>query len=267
MHVFLVLGEVDGWISSFFPLNTEKVLGKQTSCHISTHNVTLDFLKRCKHFCFLKTYTHTHTCQVVNICSECYLFVDMGRFEITRGRQALELRSNLSERRSLTDPILTPEHCSLSSSARNLQWAVAHGTPFFNICFEFIQSNVQNLTGARLHSAPTEPLSAVRLRGEGPARLRSRILQRHGHLHSYTGEARRDFFLLCPAYRLPWGLFTDKIISLRLCLILTLYMWLREVQYFYESVLYLYALLCYRARMWTFIWRKVTRSLSLKLAA
>lgn len=52
MHVFLVLGEVDGWISSFFPLNTEKVLGKQTSCHISTHNVTLDFLKQCKHFCF-----------------------------------------------------------------------------------------------------------------------------------------------------------------------------------------------------------------------
>lgn len=228
----------------------------------------LTFLSDANIFVFWRPmHTHTHTCQVVNICSECYLFVDMGRFEITRGRQALELRSNLSERRSLTDPILTPEHCSLSSSARNLQWAVAHGTPFFNICFEFIQSNVQNLIGARLHSAPTEPLSAVRLRGEGPARLRSRILQRHGHLHSYTGEARRDFFLLCPAYWLPWGLFTDKIISLRLCLIITLYMWLKEVQYFYESVLYLYALLCYRARMWTFIWRKATRSLSLKLAA
>lgn len=53
---------------------------------------------------------------------------DMGRCVITRGRQALELRSNLSERRSLTDKIQTAE-CSASYSARNLQWAVAHGTP------------------------------------------------------------------------------------------------------------------------------------------
>uniref|UniRef100_A0A7N8X4K9 MALT paracaspase 2 n=1 Tax=Mastacembelus armatus TaxID=205130 RepID=A0A7N8X4K9_9TELE len=53
---------------------------------------------------------------------------DMGRCEITRGRQALELRSNLSERRSLTDQIQTSE-CSASYSARNLQWAVAHVLP------------------------------------------------------------------------------------------------------------------------------------------
>ncbi|XP_077390176.1 MALT paracaspase 2 isoform X1 [Festucalex cinctus] len=53
---------------------------------------------------------------------------DMGRFEITRGRQALELRSNLSERRSLTDLIQTSD-CSAVSSARNLQWAVAHVLP------------------------------------------------------------------------------------------------------------------------------------------
>lgn len=56
----------------------------------------------------------------------------MGRFEITRGRQALELRSNLSERRSLTDPIQTSEHGSASYSARNLQWAVAHGIQPFH---------------------------------------------------------------------------------------------------------------------------------------
>lgn len=55
------------------------------------------------------------------------LFPDMGRCAITRGRQALELRSNLSERRSLTDQIQISE-CSASYSARNLQWAVAHGT-------------------------------------------------------------------------------------------------------------------------------------------
>ena len=56
----------------------------------------------------------------------------MGRCQITRGRQALELRSNLSERRSLTDQIQTSD-CSAAYSARNLQWAVAHGTPLTNI--------------------------------------------------------------------------------------------------------------------------------------
>lgn len=50
---------------------------------------------------------------------------DMGTLEITRGRQALELRSNLSERRALTDPIRPPGQDE--SSARNLQWAKAHG--------------------------------------------------------------------------------------------------------------------------------------------
>uniref|UniRef100_A0A3Q1AZ11 MALT paracaspase 2 n=1 Tax=Amphiprion ocellaris TaxID=80972 RepID=A0A3Q1AZ11_AMPOC len=60
---------------------------------------------------------------------------DMGRFEITRGRQALELRSNLSERRSLTDQIQTAE-CSASYKARNLQWAVAHVLPKSH-CLQF----------------------------------------------------------------------------------------------------------------------------------
>ncbi|NXL65666.1 MALT1 protein, partial [Chordeiles acutipennis] len=52
---------------------------------------------------------------------------DMGMLEITRGRQALELRSNLSERRALTDPIRPPDRDE--SSARNLQWAKAHVLP------------------------------------------------------------------------------------------------------------------------------------------
>uniref|UniRef100_UPI0037E7C9BE MALT paracaspase 2 n=1 Tax=Semicossyphus pulcher TaxID=241346 RepID=UPI0037E7C9BE len=60
---------------------------------------------------------------------------DMGRCEITRGRQALELRSNLSERRSLKDRIQTPA-CSESQSARNLQWAVAHDLPK-SCCLQF----------------------------------------------------------------------------------------------------------------------------------
>ncbi|OXB52363.1 UNVERIFIED_CONTAM: hypothetical protein H355_003223 [Colinus virginianus] len=50
---------------------------------------------------------------------------DMGTLELTRGRQALELRSNLSERRALTDPIRS-SGCA-ETSARNLQWAKAHG--------------------------------------------------------------------------------------------------------------------------------------------
>uniref|UniRef100_A0A3Q1HEJ0 MALT paracaspase 2 n=1 Tax=Anabas testudineus TaxID=64144 RepID=A0A3Q1HEJ0_ANATE len=60
---------------------------------------------------------------------------DMGRCAITRGRQALELRSNLSERRSLTDQIQISE-CSASYSARNLQWAVAHVLPKSH-CLQF----------------------------------------------------------------------------------------------------------------------------------
>lgn len=53
---------------------------------------------------------------------------DMGRCRITHGRQALELRSNLSERRCLTDRIQTAQ-CSASYTARHLQWTVAHVLP------------------------------------------------------------------------------------------------------------------------------------------
>ncbi|KAJ8408271.1 hypothetical protein AAFF_G00256850 [Aldrovandia affinis] len=53
---------------------------------------------------------------------------DMGRCDITRGRQALELRSNLSERRALTDRIQSSD-CPATTSARNLQWAIAHVLP------------------------------------------------------------------------------------------------------------------------------------------
>lgn len=58
----------------------------------------------------------------------------MGRCVITRGRQALELRSNLSERRSLTDPIENSDQFSSSYSLRNLQWAVSHGSFSYSYC-------------------------------------------------------------------------------------------------------------------------------------
>uniref|UniRef100_A0A8B9LKY3 Mucosa-associated lymphoid tissue lymphoma translocation protein 1 homolog n=1 Tax=Astyanax mexicanus TaxID=7994 RepID=A0A8B9LKY3_ASTMX len=53
---------------------------------------------------------------------------DMGRCQLTRGRQALELRSNLSERRALTDRIQAMD-CPLTASTRNLQWSIAHVLP------------------------------------------------------------------------------------------------------------------------------------------
>ncbi|NXI31648.1 MALT1 protein, partial [Sterrhoptilus dennistouni] len=61
---------------------------------------------------------------------------DMGTLEITRGRQALELRSNLSERRALTDPICLPGQDE-SSARRNLQWAKVHVLPESqHLCFD-----------------------------------------------------------------------------------------------------------------------------------
>ncbi|XP_036455117.1 mucosa-associated lymphoid tissue lymphoma translocation protein 1 isoform X1 [Colossoma macropomum] len=53
---------------------------------------------------------------------------DMGQFDPTKGKQALEIRSSLSERRSLTDPIL-PGDCSDVAQAHSLLWAKAHELP------------------------------------------------------------------------------------------------------------------------------------------
>ncbi|XP_029469421.1 mucosa-associated lymphoid tissue lymphoma translocation protein 1-like [Rhinatrema bivittatum] len=53
---------------------------------------------------------------------------DMGTCKITKGKQALELKSNLSERRALTDRIETLEG-SEEFSIRNLQWGKAHVLP------------------------------------------------------------------------------------------------------------------------------------------
>ncbi|XP_077376801.1 mucosa-associated lymphoid tissue lymphoma translocation protein 1 isoform X2 [Festucalex cinctus] len=50
---------------------------------------------------------------------------DMGQFDATRGKQALEIRSSLSERRALTDPVL-PGATDLPHSQ---QWAKAHELP------------------------------------------------------------------------------------------------------------------------------------------
>ncbi|KAG8504473.1 Mucosa-associated lymphoid tissue lymphoma translocation protein 1 [Galemys pyrenaicus] len=52
---------------------------------------------------------------------------DMGKCHLTKGKQALEIRSSLSEKRALTDPIQGTAY-SAESLVRNLQWAKAHGT-------------------------------------------------------------------------------------------------------------------------------------------
>ncbi|NWI67924.1 MALT1 protein, partial [Todus mexicanus] len=53
---------------------------------------------------------------------------DMGKCHLTKGKQALEIRSSLSEKRALTDPIQQTVS-SAESVARNLQWAKAHELP------------------------------------------------------------------------------------------------------------------------------------------
>ncbi|XP_010082474.1 PREDICTED: mucosa-associated lymphoid tissue lymphoma translocation protein 1, partial [Pterocles gutturalis] len=53
---------------------------------------------------------------------------DMGKCHLTKGKQALEIRSSLSEKRALTDPI-QQSASSAESLARNLQWAKAHELP------------------------------------------------------------------------------------------------------------------------------------------
>ncbi|XP_030074869.1 mucosa-associated lymphoid tissue lymphoma translocation protein 1 [Microcaecilia unicolor] len=60
---------------------------------------------------------------------------DMGKCHLTKGKQALEIRSSLSEKRALTDPIQQAA-CSAESLARNLQWAKAHELPE-STCLEF----------------------------------------------------------------------------------------------------------------------------------
>lgn len=59
----------------------------------------------------------------------CFFFcvcADMGQFDATKGKQALEIRSSLSERRALTDLILPGDSTDLAH-AHSRQWAKAHG--------------------------------------------------------------------------------------------------------------------------------------------
>ncbi|XP_010217064.1 PREDICTED: mucosa-associated lymphoid tissue lymphoma translocation protein 1 [Tinamus guttatus] len=53
---------------------------------------------------------------------------DMGKCHLTKGKQALEIRSSLSEKRALTDPV-EESASSAEALARNLQWAKAHELP------------------------------------------------------------------------------------------------------------------------------------------
>ncbi|KAK7934356.1 hypothetical protein WMY93_005252 [Mugilogobius chulae] len=59
---------------------------------------------------------------------------DMGHFDATKGKQALEIRSSLSERRALTDPILPVEKAYLQEHSQH--WAKAHELPE-SMCLDF----------------------------------------------------------------------------------------------------------------------------------
>ncbi|XP_012368596.1 mucosa-associated lymphoid tissue lymphoma translocation protein 1 homolog, partial [Octodon degus] len=65
---------------------------------------------------------------------------NMGKCHLTKGKQALEIRSSLSEKRALTDPIQGTAS-SAESLVRNLQWAKAHELPE-SMCLKF-QCGVQ----------------------------------------------------------------------------------------------------------------------------
>lgn len=54
------------------------------------------------------------------------LRADMGQFDATKGKQALEIRSSLSERRALTDPILPGNDADMAHTLSR-RWAKAHG--------------------------------------------------------------------------------------------------------------------------------------------
>uniref|UniRef100_H3DDQ7 MALT1 paracaspase n=1 Tax=Tetraodon nigroviridis TaxID=99883 RepID=H3DDQ7_TETNG len=60
---------------------------------------------------------------------------DMGQFDATKGKQALEIRSSLSERRALTDPIL-PSNGADMAHTLSRHWAKAHELPE-SMCLDF----------------------------------------------------------------------------------------------------------------------------------
>lgn len=73
-------------------------------------------------------------CKVVKV----YILwlADMGQFDATKGKQALEIRSSLSERRALTDPIL-PSNGADMAHTLSCHWAKAH-SEFKLLAFKLI---------------------------------------------------------------------------------------------------------------------------------
>lgn len=87
----------------------------------------------------------------------------MGQFDATKGKQALEIRSSLSERRALTDPILPGDSIDLAH-AHSRQWAKAHGefetqTLYFYI-FKYLFITCYRCTG-KPHFVPNCTLSQM----------------------------------------------------------------------------------------------------------
>lgn len=76
------------------------------------------------------------------LCLNTFNCADMGQFDATKGKQALEIRSSLSERRALTDPILADDS---GDHAHSRQWAKAHGKPNLQFTHKYLpKSAVQS---------------------------------------------------------------------------------------------------------------------------
>lgn len=126
----------------------------------------------------------------------------MGQFDATKGKQALEIRSSLSERRALTDPILPGDSADLAH-AHSRQWAKAHGefsTRDLKHFFKYVISAWKNpyLPMAaqhwRLSQMFTNGKKVLSLHCEGAmiSRVRGTPCNSHGASSSicpYNGEA------------------------------------------------------------------------------
>lgn len=73
----------------------------------------------------------------------------MGQFDATKGKQALEIRSSLSERRALTDPILPGNDADMAHTLSR-RWAKAHGG--FTEIFKTLKIICPNLISTELKS-------------------------------------------------------------------------------------------------------------------
>lgn len=139
---------------------------------------------------------------------------DMGHFNATKGKQALEIRSSLSERRALTDPILPGNSAELTHTYSR-RWAKAHGESrtqsvhlemllisFHCVVQAFLYDEVKHWvtcwdsqkqkTAVWLTRSPTGWLTS----GVNPLHLHQRIVRRWPNKTKKTKQDKRQIIFL-----------------------------------------------------------------------